>query len=316
MQEMEDNYSTVRERLHRKSRDYFVFSHGRWDRARRNMFYGATDALLDSSQAAASYGHIVSSNNGVKLLACYGFLQALYVQQDAAKVLSRAVELNWHPNNDKRLKEIRDARNRLTGHPALAGEQKQSQQLSSAIIPYEDITQCGFRGHVYYEDGFVGEDIKVEVAVFLKDNEERLSQQMKLVEKRMDEQEHQFRTEQGARPFSSCFGNNFEYLLQRLHCNLKDEGRLGQAKAHAQMIREKIKMLEKELTERGFEAEAHSWKIVFTGLELLETIMLRESSSISTQNEFDLIFDGLEKNIDSLRANVAAIDTKLSAPIP
>src|SRR5216684_830467 len=105
---MADGYSVVRERLHSKSHDYFVFAHGRWDRARRSMFYGATDALLDSSQAAACYGHFVSSNNGVKLLTCYGFLQALYVQQDAVKVLSRAVGLKWDPNNDKRLKEIRN----------------------------------------------------------------------------------------------------------------------------------------------------------------------------------------------------------------
>jgi hypothetical protein len=311
---MVDSYSVVRERLHRKSHDYFVFACDRWDSARRRMFYGATDALLDSSQAAASFGHFVSFNVGAKLLACYGFLQALYVQQDAVEVLSRAVELSWHPNNDKRLKEIRDARNRLTGHPALAGKHDKPQRLSSAIIPFHEITQHGFRGHVYYEDGF--EDIEVEVTAFQKDNEERLSQQMQLVEKRMDEQEHQFRTEQMTRPFSLCFENNFEDVLQRLWCDLSDEDRLPQAQAHARMIRKAIKMLGKEFTERGFKPEAQSLKIVFTGLDLLEVIMLRKSSSISTQHEFDLIFDGLEKNITSLRASIAAIDAKLHAPIP
>jgi len=52
------------------------------------MFYRATDALLDASEAAASYSQLISSNTGAKLLACYGFLQALYVQQDAVKALS------------------------------------------------------------------------------------------------------------------------------------------------------------------------------------------------------------------------------------
>jgi hypothetical protein len=317
---MTDSYSVLRERLHRKSHDYFVFARGRWDRASQNMFYGATDALLDSSQAAASYRYLVSSkvganNVGAKLLACYGFLQALYVQQVAVEVLSRAVGLSWRANNDKRLKEIRDVRNRLSGHPARAGEHEKPRRLSSAIIPYDDITQCGFRGHVYYDDGFIGEDIKVDVAAFQKDNEERLSRQMQFIEKTMDEQERQFRIEQAARPFSLCFGTNFDYLVQRLHCDLSDVRRLGQAQAHARMIREAIEMLEKELTDRGFESEAHSWKIVFTGLDLLEAIMSRKSSSMSTQHEFDLMFDGLEKKIDSLRADVANIDAKLSAPI-
>jgi len=311
---MSEDFWKIRERIHRKSHDHFVFELGRWDRAKRNMFYGATDALLDTSTAAEQYSSAIASGAGARLLICYGFLQALYVQQDAVIALSRAVGLSWHPNCDKRLKEIRDARNRLTGHPALAGEREKPQRLSSAIIPYGDITQRGFRGHVYYENGF--ENIEVDVPAFQKDNEERLSQQMQLVEKRMDELERQFRTEQAARPFSSCFENNFEYLLQRLHCDLSDENRMIQAQSHAQTIREKMKMLEKELTERGFGPEASLLRIVFTGLDLLESIMMRNSSSASTQDEFDLIYYGLEKNIVSLIKNIAAIDAKFRAPIP
>ncbi len=310
---MTESLSSIRERVHRKSHAYFVFEYGRREREKWRMFYGAMDALLDAGTAAASYGSAVTTNEPAKLLACYGFLQALYVQQDAVIALSRAVGLGWHPNDDKRLKEIRDARNRLTGHPALAGEHEKPRRLSSAIIPYVDITQSGFRGHVYYDDGF--EDIKVEVEVFQNDNEKHLCQQMQLVENRMDEQEHKFRTEQATRPLSLCFGSNFEYILQRLHCDLCDEGRLVQAQAHAQMIRSSIISLQKELTCRGFCCEAQSLKIVFTGLDLLESIMTRNSSSITTQHEFDLIYDGLEKNILEIKTNVAAIDSTFCAPV-
>jgi hypothetical protein len=235
---MTESLSSIRERIHRKSQAYFAFEYGRREREKWRMFYGAMDALLDAGTAAASYGSAVTSNEPAKLLACYGFLQALYVQQDAVIALSRAVGLDWHPNNNKRLKEIRDARNRLTGHPALAGEREKPPRLSSAIIPYRDITQSGFRGHVYYDDG--SEDITVEVEVFQKDNEVHLCSQMQLVESRMDEQERKFRTEQAARPLSLCFGNNFEYILRRLHCDLSDGGRVVQAQTHAQMIRTSI----------------------------------------------------------------------------
>ena len=310
---MPDGYSAVRARLHDKSHDYFVFAHDRWERAKRNMFYGATDALLDASDAAASYGRSISSDAGTKLLACYGFLQALYVQQDAVIALSRAVGLTWHPNNDQRLKKIRDARNRLTGHPALAGEREKPQRLSSAIIPYDSITQRGFRGHVYYEDGF--EDIEVDVVAYQKDNESQLAQQMVLVEKRMDEQERQFRTEGAARPFSSCFENGFEYLLQRLWCDLNDGNRIPQAETHAQMIREKMRTLEKELIEHGFVPEATLLQIIFTGLDLLEDILKQGLSSKTTQDKFDLIYDGLKKKIGSLRATLGALDEKFRAPV-
>lgn len=277
------------------------------------MFYGATDALLDASQAAASYASIISVDTGANLLACHGFLQALYVQQDAVITLSRALGLNWHPNGNKRLKKIRDARNRLSGHPALAGEHEKPRRQSSAIIPYSGITKRGFRGHVYYGDG--SEDVQVDVATFQNDNEKRLALQMKNVEKAMDDKERQFRKKEALKPFSSHFGTGFQYLLQRLHCDLKDKDRLGQAQAHAVMIREKLKFLEKELAGRGFKPESHSMQILFTGLNLLEKLMERRRVNKNSQDEFDLIYDGFEKRINSLRAMVSAIDGKLRAPV-
>jgi hypothetical protein len=58
------------------------------------MLYGAMDALLDAGTAAASFARSVSPDTGANILACYGFLQALYVQQDAVITLSRAVNLS------------------------------------------------------------------------------------------------------------------------------------------------------------------------------------------------------------------------------
>ena len=48
------------------------------------------DRLLDTELAASNYGRIVAAFAtcaGAKLLACYGFLQVLYVQQDAVRTL-------------------------------------------------------------------------------------------------------------------------------------------------------------------------------------------------------------------------------------
>jgi hypothetical protein len=279
------------------------------------MFYGATDALLDAGVAAASYGRAVALDPGARLLVCYGFLQALYVQQDAVRTLSLAIGLNWHPNMDERFRQIRDARNRLSGHPAFAGQNERPPRVSSAIIPSHDITQNGFRGHVYYEDG--SEDLEVDVSSFLKDNEERLAVQMQAIELKMDEAERQFRTEQAARPFSTIFENGFPYLLQRLHCDLGDADRVPQTQAHSQMIRELMNKLQKELAERGFGSAATAYHLdrVLTGLDLLESILGAGSSSSSTQHEFDLIYDGIEKNIDLLKNIICDIDARLRTSI-
>ncbi len=307
--------SEIRERLHRKSHEYFVFEFNRREDAKWRMFYGATDALLDAGAAAVSYSRSITSDPGVKLLVCYGFLQALFVQQDAVWTLSRAVGLDWRPDKDERLRKIRDTRNRLTGHPARAGEKEKPPRLSSAIIPDRDITQDGFRGHVYYQDGI--EDIEVDVSSFLKDNEERLAAHMQIIEKKMDEEERKFRTEQAAQPFSTYFEDGFSYLLQRLHCDLGDAGRVPQAQTHAQIIRETMNKLQHELADRGFKSTATSYHIdrIFTGLDLLERIMSNGSSSSITQHEFDLMYDGIEKNIISLKDFICDIDARLRTPV-
>lgn len=307
---MEDNFSTIRNRIHEKSHKYFVFTSDRWSKKKRNMFYGAMDALLDTQGADISYGRSISSTAD-KLLICYGFLQALFVQQDAVTTLSRALDLRWKPENDPRLDEIRDIRNRLTGHPALAGERKN--RPSSAIIPLAYVTPTEFTGHVYYEDGF--EEVRVQVAEFQKDNEKLLFAQLQILEKTMDDLEKKFRQEQVKGPFSSHFSTGFDYLIKRLWCDLNNSDRLIQAQSHSQMLRKVFEGLQKDLTGRGFQPEADSLKTIFNGLTFLERIIKRDSTSEEDQDEFDFIYDGLEKKIRLLMTTIQQIDSKFSAPI-
>lgn len=304
---MKDNFSTIRDRIHEKSHRYFVFGNNRWDKKKRNMFYGACDALLDTQGAAASYGKSISSSAD-KLLICYGFLQALYVQQDAISVLSRALDIKWSPNAERRLKEIRDMRNRLTGHPALAGEREEKQ--SSAIIPLAYVSPTEFVGHVYYEDRF--EEVRIRVAELQKDNEDRLFTQLKAIEKKMDDLERGFRKEQSKKPLSSHFATGFKYLMQRLWCNLTDDGRVIQAQSHSAMLLKIFEGLRNDLTKRGFGAEASTLKIIFKGLGLLESIMSREPRSEEDQDEFDLIYDGLEKKVELVKKTVEQLDAKIN----
>jgi len=290
---MTEDFPSIRGRLHNKSHNYLFFALGHWERAKRNMFYGATDALLDTTQAAASYAKNISADNGGNLLACYGFLQALFIQQDAVSVISRSVGLDaWKPEDDKRLKEIRRLRNRLTGHPALAGERSAP---SSAIIPYQEINVRGFRGHIYYETR--SEVVHVEVAIFKRDNEDLLAKQLLTVEEKMDQLERQFRAERSSPPLASFFDKGFRYLVERLHCDLSDSDRVIVAQTHSKMIRLRIVDLEKALSVRGLEVAVRPMHIVLTGLELLDGIMEAGDSTQLAQDKFDLIYTGRNKTI-------------------
>src|SRR4029077_1522640 len=110
----------IRQRIQDKSHGYYSRLEVWHNAEQRRLFYGATDAILDASNAASSYGGAIVADAGVNLLLCYGFLQALYVQQDAVWNLCKALGLRWRPHDDAGLLRIRMLRNRLCGHPASA----------------------------------------------------------------------------------------------------------------------------------------------------------------------------------------------------
>jgi hypothetical protein len=309
---MAQKLSDIRDRIHRKSANYFTFDISRRERTSWQMFYGATDALLDASMAAEAFSRGVRSDPAIDLLICYGFLQALYIQQDAVWTLSRSVKLAWHPNDDPRIKDIREIRNRLTGHPALA---EKLHPTSSAIIAYHDIRPTGFHGHIYFERG--SEKAEINVATILADNEERLSIQMQKIEQKMDDQEAHFRSEHAKEPFSKNFGTGFDYLIERLCPDLKDDSRVIQSRGHAIMIREKMNHLNSDISNRGFSSDATSYHfgLIFTGLDLIEQIFEKEDCSTHDQNSLDLICTGFEKGIRELRSITDEIDAKLNSPV-
>ncbi len=312
---MTEDLSDIRARIHTKSHKYFTFAYARRDQPSWRMFYGATDALLDASMAARAFSNGIKPDPALNLLLCYGFLQAIYIQQDAVWTLSRAVGIKWKPSDNPRIKEIRDLRNRLTGHPAMAGEKSKPRRLSSAVISYDKVGPDSFKGSIYYEDHF--ESVMVGVLDVLNDNEAQLGLQMLEIEKKMDEQERKFRTEQSKKPLANEFGQPFDYLLQRLHCDLNDEGRVGQAQTHLEMIRDKLDNLKKEIDARGFGSAAvtYDFNRVLTGLEIVAAIIRQKKHTESDQHKFDLVYDGIEKNIRELRKFVYELDTRLREPI-
>jgi hypothetical protein len=108
------------------------------------------------------------------------FLQAIYVQQDAVLNLCKALELKWHPNDEERLSDIRNLRNRLCGHPASSDKEASRARPSSAIIPSRDITDTSFKGAIYYDDGC--QIVPISPRDLLQENEILLAKQLLKVE--------------------------------------------------------------------------------------------------------------------------------------
>ncbi len=306
---MTEGLHDIRERIYLKGHDYFVYERKRFDRRKWGIFWGAMDAFHESSNALREYAAAVRA--GCRTLACYGFLQALYVQQDAVGTLSKAVGLRWHPDDDPRLGEIREARNRITGHPAEARGPSRKPELSSAIIPERDVTETGFRGHVYFERRI--EDVWVDVETFCADNEERLAIQMRMIEEKMTADEEAFRGTHRARPLSAPFDLDLAYFIRTLSCELGHESERIKAGSNAGWLLDHMKALESDLADRGFanEATKHDLGLVFWGLDRIRTIMADADVTASAQQETYLLKIGVEHCLIDLEQQVRAIDEKI-----
>lgn len=303
---MTENFETLRARVRAKVQSYYVYDYKRCDRRKIRLLNGALDAFFESRSAEGEYGTAVHA--GAKTLACYGFLQALYVQQDAVATLSKGVGLNWAPKKNRKLRRIREARDRLTGHPSEATDGK---QLSSAIL--YDITEAGFVGAVYFEEK--SERIAVNAEEYRRDNEQALIEQIKKIEKRMDDTERTFRTRQAKRPISAALPKNFDYLVRRIYCTLTNRGDAYLALSHIREVRATVFAIQKDLANRRLDHEGTRDEIgrALAGLDLLEVALNADATDGWTQYKYAVIYDGLNKAIEDFRTSIGDIDKKLNA---
>ena len=94
--------------------------HSKWPKdgqSIRQAIYGFQDTLQDSASAIIGYGFAQWPEDvRQKLLYIYGFLQALYIQQDSVKYFTK------YANPDIKIcgsaiKNVREVRNSIAGHP-------------------------------------------------------------------------------------------------------------------------------------------------------------------------------------------------------
>lgn len=306
--------AAIRDRVHRKAQSYFAFEKHRRDRDKHLTIFGATDALLDASEAAHAFAAAVTGRTGIDLLACFGFLQSLFVQQDAVKNLSELMGMTWSPWSDERLAELRDVRNRLCGHPARTDKRKDAPK-SSGIIVRGSIGNSGFKGAIYYEEGF--KSVDVDVTTWLADNETRLASQMEKIEAHMDATERTFRNNCNNKFGSRLMAATYDYILQRMWCDLRDEGRVPQAESHIAIIRDDVAELKREFAGRSISAwwPGETEKRIGVGLNQLERILKGEDRCSETQCRFDLLYDGTVKSIEELRSSVHSVLEQLQAAV-
>lgn len=124
----------------------------------RNPFFGATDAMLDAEEAILALRSGFAVGTPMAKLAAYGFLQALFIQQDAALIIHSIAERgklpdgSYKPHLDPIFGPIRILRNRVCGHPAYAQHAGGTAAIPTIRQPfYFEAAIYGLKGGSYAE---------------------------------------------------------------------------------------------------------------------------------------------------------------------
>ena len=298
----------VRERLHKKANSYFVYDLKRWDQAKWRLFFGATDALLDTEFTLSNVERGIPGDRQQAILACYGYLQALYIQQDAVALIWKSLDIAGEPLADPKVRRVRELRNRIAGHPARAEKLGGGKRPSSAIINLHDIdTSSGFKAVIYYDDNM--DVVDISFADLLADNCCGLMKSLLEAALAMDRRETEFRDAERVRPLSEAFGNGLTYTLEKLRCGPDDNRR----EMAMRMLGRSLDDLEIVLKERKFSHQASEYPIeaIREGLRLGERLHQLSDAGRSEQTWW-VISEGIDSHVRNLLRHLHALDEKLA----
>lgn len=242
------------------------------------------------------------------ILACYGYLQALYIQQDAVALIWKALNLTGAPLADPKVQRVRELRNRIAGHPARAEKMGPGKRPSSAIINLHDINpSSGFKAVIYYDDDM--DVVDVSFTQLLADNCCGLTESLLEAERAMDEREAGFRHAESFEPLSAVFENGLTYTLEKLRCGPDDSRR----EMAIRMLGRSLDDLETLLKDRKFWYEASEYPIdsIRAGLRLGDRL-----HEISEANQIEqtwwVISEGIDSHVQNLLGHLRALDEKLA----
>ncbi len=171
MADIEQYISDVRDIINRPRKQSLLLKEKKvW-----NQLTSSMDVIQDTDIAIDSYlENEFPKDYGEKYIWIYGVLQNLFVQQDAVKNLIESLDLN--PSVEKpleKIRDIRDIRNKATGHPTKKGWGKS--KFTFHFISRSTINRNGFQlmscmenDQIKFSNIYITEHIKKQRGIIIK----------------------------------------------------------------------------------------------------------------------------------------------------
>lgn len=205
----------------------------------------ALDTLGDTEYAVAAYGKATSTTDpGETYLLIYGILQVLFVQQDAAKDLAKALGVTF--DEDHVLRGIRTTRNLSIGHPT---DHSIKKQRSFNFIDRGTMSNAGFNLRTRFADGTPPREQWVDVPAMVERQREALCRLLSEVVAELAKREREHRMEFRSTRLQEAMPGVLDYYFEKMYQAVRDKTPEFGA-GHVHLVLEAVNELERLVKER------------------------------------------------------------------
>lgn len=273
-----------------------------------NKLCSSLDLIDDSQLAIESYPLLCKiEDDGASYLIIYGILQALLLQQDAAKHI--AASLNIKVKLPKELDDIRIVRNSAAGHP---GFQKENGQSKSCFISRSSLSPLGFDLMTVYSEGNDYKMDHVNIPKLLKTQESYLGETLSRVVNELEMQEIEHRKMHKETKLIDCFPHTIRYFFGKLFEATSGEDKYCLGEMHLELIQNCLDDFHSKLDARGEWGVSDSIKYHYEKLSypMTELKLYFKDKTDSKLNDKDayIFVSFLVEHIDALKQIAVEID--------
>jgi hypothetical protein len=279
------------------------------DIAAWKMLCSCLDTVDDTELAIRAYEQFGKAPTvGDLYLLVYGVLQALFVQQDAVKNLCAALVIDYEP--DELLKEIRDTRNDIAGHPT---KRRDGKWLAYNSISRFSLTKEGFDLMTTYSDKNRRPRFRpISIEPLIKTQRDVIQKALAEVLRRLktEEANHRakYRDQKLQDIFPSMLGNYFAKIRDAI------DGRIpwGYGARHIELVAKVIEDFKERLKERGILQAYDSVVDLINSIEYpiqeLTTYFTDAANTSLSEKSAHIFVFFIDKHIEELKIIAKEID--------
>jgi len=265
------------------------------------------DMLGDSTMAIEAHGRMQAKDVGEQYLLLYGLLQAMFVEQDAALHLCKALDHPASLDDYEQLRQIRDIRNCSVGHPTEQGKEK---ERWFHFITQSSLSKDGFDLNSVNADGRRSAR-QVSIGQLLENQASGVSSILELLLKTLAEEEEAHHAKFRDKPLKPLIGGSLNYALEKLGEPTYGNGTKAQARWGLDAIQTALGEFQAALEERELghlDSVTHALQKLEYPFKKLSDYLDSATEGVIDNDTAYIFVEFIGARLDELRTIVEGID--------